>query len=322
VLDGFRLAAPDACLVFLGDYTDRGVYGLEVLYTLYRLVLENPERVILCRGNHEDPLLAFRYGFIAELTAKYGRSVDIRRLMRSYEFLPPVAYVGSGTNLLECHHGGLEPGYFAGGLPDGVQFQFLGTLRQRGFLERNADLVATLPASVRRDLGASLEDFLPTGPTTPAALGFMWNDFAVWGDEAQFAIDPGRALVWGQEATRRILAQAGGRQRRLVGVVRAHQHSSLPNPMMRRLLAGGGLFQHWQPKDGMAQAETPGDKLAGIIDTAEERSVPAGCVWTFNVVPDSVYGAGNNYTFDAFGQLTLKPELADWRWRVIRQEMR
>ncbi|MEW6157747.1 MAG: hypothetical protein AB1813_09955, partial [Verrucomicrobiota bacterium] len=43
-LDGFKIARNDFYMVFFGDYADRGVYGVEVLYTLYRLKLANPDR--------------------------------------------------------------------------------------------------------------------------------------------------------------------------------------------------------------------------------------------------------------------------------------
>ena len=44
-------------MVFLGDYTDRGSYGVEVMYVLMRLKVENPDQVWMARGNHEDILI-------------------------------------------------------------------------------------------------------------------------------------------------------------------------------------------------------------------------------------------------------------------------
>ena len=45
---------PDVRLIFLGDFLDRGVYGLEgVLRTLVRLFVDYPEHVIPLVDNHE-----------------------------------------------------------------------------------------------------------------------------------------------------------------------------------------------------------------------------------------------------------------------------
>jgi hypothetical protein len=81
-LHDFKVARPDVYLVFLGDYTDRGMYGVEVLYTLLRLKVENPDRVWLVRGNHEDVSITSRYGFLAEARGKFGRDFDAKRVMR------------------------------------------------------------------------------------------------------------------------------------------------------------------------------------------------------------------------------------------------
>ncbi|GIS58315.1 MAG: hypothetical protein CM1200mP2_05400 [Planctomycetaceae bacterium] len=75
-MSGFRIKRPNTYLVFLGDYTDRGAYGVEVIYTLLRLKLANPKRVFFVRGNHEDFQLTARYGFLREVRAKYGRTPD------------------------------------------------------------------------------------------------------------------------------------------------------------------------------------------------------------------------------------------------------
>lgn len=320
VLDGFRVARTNAWLVFLGDYTDRGRHGVEVLYTILRLKLENPERVMLVRGNHEDFTLVSRYGFLAEATAKYGRSFDVRRVVRLFDFLPAVLYLGSGTNAVQCNHGGVEPGYDPQPLlaaPDAVQFHLLGRLEQRRWLARRPEWVGALPADTRRKLQASLTDFTPESPTTPAVLGFMWNDFSVVPGEAQFDVDPGRAFVYGDEATRLYLADASGPARSVRAILRAHQHSSVPNPLMRRLIASRGLYRHWQTNDSPARLEAGVEVLQRVVESAEERSLPVGSVWTFNVSPDSVYGEGCAYGFDTFGRLRVAGRWEDWRVQVI-----
>ena len=41
-------------LIFLGDYADRGSFGLEVIEKVGLLARENPKKVFLLKGNHED----------------------------------------------------------------------------------------------------------------------------------------------------------------------------------------------------------------------------------------------------------------------------
>ena len=51
--NSFKLK-PNVLLVGLGDYVDRGNAGVETLLTVLWLKLQNPDQVILVRGNHED----------------------------------------------------------------------------------------------------------------------------------------------------------------------------------------------------------------------------------------------------------------------------
>ncbi len=320
VLSGFKITQAGTRLVFLGDYTDRGRYGVEVLYTLLRLKLANPAQVLLARGNHEDVLLIARYGFTAEVAGKYGRDWDLRRTARLFDFLPAVLYLGQGTNWVQCNHGGMEPGYHPGELisapADGVQFQALGKLEQRRWLAAESAWLGRQPAETRRALGQALSDFVPETPTTPTVLGFMWNDFSVLASESQFAIDPGRAFVYGSESSRRVLAQSAVPGGRVRAVFRAHQHSGVLNPLMRRLMASRGVYRHWQDNDQASLLEAAPDLLTGRLETAAERAIPEGSVWTFNVSPDSMYGAGCGFSFGAFGELTPAETWESWRLRV------
>jgi hypothetical protein len=59
-------------MVFLGDYIDRGLYGAEVIYTLCRLKLANPDNVFILRGNHETRNCEGE-SFSEELSTKYGK---------------------------------------------------------------------------------------------------------------------------------------------------------------------------------------------------------------------------------------------------------
>jgi protein phosphatase len=44
----------DVLLLFLGDYADRGDYGLEVIEGLKELIEKHPTKVVALKGNHED----------------------------------------------------------------------------------------------------------------------------------------------------------------------------------------------------------------------------------------------------------------------------
>jgi hypothetical protein len=77
---------------FLGDYVDRGPNSLGVLEKVISLALENPERTVLLRGNHEDWRMNSYYGFSSELKKKCpDLSVDL--LLEWYQSLPLVCVV-------------------------------------------------------------------------------------------------------------------------------------------------------------------------------------------------------------------------------------
>ncbi|MSU62864.1 MAG: hypothetical protein EXS31_10780 [Pedosphaera sp.] len=319
-LDGFKIVDPNLHFLFLGDNTDRGVFGIEVLYTLFRLKLENPDRVWLGRGNHEDISLGASYGFVSEVQAKYGAGANVAKIMRAYDFLPVVTYVGCGNDFAQCNHGGMEPGFDPVPLlnmPVSLGFKFLGRLDQSGFVREHPGFIAGMDAASKRVAEGELRNFLPDSPVVPYTLGFMWNDFSIVPGEGQLAVDPGRAIVYGDVATAEILKAASRGAAKLRAVFRAHQHSSLINPMMRRLKASGGVFRHWQSRDSLDQLLANEPQLHAMLDHSEERPIPANSVWTFNVSPDSVYGAGCVFDLDSSGILTLQEHFEDWRLKVV-----
>ncbi|HEX7862996.1 MAG TPA: metallophosphoesterase family protein [Verrucomicrobiae bacterium] len=322
-LSGFKIVRDDFYMVFLGDYTDRGAFGVEVLYTLMRLKLANPDRVYMSRGNHEDISLLTRYGFFHEGRAKYGNTFDIAKIARAYDFLPVVIYLESGANALQCNHGGMEPGYDPRALlatTNSLRFQLLGTLTQKDFLSRNPKWPGD---KIGRDLAnRAFQNHAPEDPVTPTVLGFMWNDFTVLSTDTQFSLDPDRAFIFGQQATRSVLENASTTNRTVQAVFRAHQHSGILNPMMRRLVASSGLFRHWQPTDSADRLNAAPQELSQHLERSESRAIPHGSVWTFNVGPDSVYGEGCGFTFDTFGLLNTAEKFPDWRIRVVNTQPR
>lgn len=322
LLDGFRVTAPNHHLVFLGDYTDRGMYGVEVLYTLFRLKTANPSQVHLVRGNHEDFNIVSRYGFLDELRNKYGQDADITKVMRAYDRLPVVMYTGTASDVLQLNHGGMEPGFDPRGLleapgigPGLIRYQLLGELRQKSFDTAHTGWLGD-DAAARGVAEKYLRDFTPESPTKPRAIGFMWNDFTVFADEAALGYE--RSLVFGAAATRYVLHAASTEQVRVRGVVRAHQHTSELNPLMSRLVACDGIFCHWRPNETLADAGRSVNEIRAKLQPEEIREIADGSVWTFNVSPDSSYGRGCGFDFVTFGIVTFASEFKDWRMRVVK----
>jgi hypothetical protein len=322
-LDGFN-TKPGFYMVLLGDYTDRGSYSVEVLYTLLRLKLANPDRVFLLRGNHEEISMGGTYGFFSEGISKYGSAFDVAKVARAYDFLPVVLYLGTDGNYIQCQHGGMEPGFDPRALLDftaETAFQLLGDLNERGFLDAHPEWTLTWTRPARNLIQKEARDFRPEDPVSPSVLGFMWNDFSVLAGEPEFSIFPGRGYVYGPQATRFLLKAARTDRSAVQAVFRGHQQSAQPGPMMNRLLASHGVFRHWQDSESALGSGASVDELSKRLETEPTRAVPPGSVWTFNVSPDSVYGEGNHYTFDAFGILRTARNFEDWRLRVENVEI-
>ncbi len=319
-MKGFKAVDPNLNLMFLGDYTDRGSYGVEVMYVLLRLRVENPGQVWMARGNHEDIQLTMNYGFLKEATAKYGPEFPIKRLSRIYDFLPVVIYTGHGSDYIQCNHGGMEPGYNPAELldhPTNIAFHLLGDIKQQTFLGAHPELTPILGSNGNRIAKSNFKDFTPTSPTTPTVLGFMWNDFSLTSDEDNLTIFPGRAWVYGKELTGKVLKESSSNSNKVRAIFRAHQHSGIPNPMMRRLVHSHGVFRHWQESRAPSALENDNSLNALNLETANKRHLVEGAAYTFNVAPDSNYGAGNRYDFDTFGVLNFEKSFEDWELKVV-----
>jgi len=63
------------CLIFMGDYGDRGEFSAEVYYVILKLKLLYPKQIILMRGNHEGPmdLLASPHDLPTQFEARFGK---------------------------------------------------------------------------------------------------------------------------------------------------------------------------------------------------------------------------------------------------------
>lgn len=103
IIDKFDLEKD--VLLFLGDYVDRGAFGVETY--LYLLLLKSyyPSNIYILRGNHESEKMTMYFTFKAECEYKYGAQA-YKSFIESFKHLPVAAVV---QNKAFCCHGGISP---------------------------------------------------------------------------------------------------------------------------------------------------------------------------------------------------------------------
>jgi diadenosine tetraphosphatase ApaH/serine/threonine PP2A family protein phosphatase len=95
---------PTGRYLFLGDYVDRGKYGIECICVLLGLKLLHPNHIYILRGNHETPTVNRMYGFFDECKRR-GMLKLYKVFCDVFDCLPLAALV-EGAVL--CMHGGLS----------------------------------------------------------------------------------------------------------------------------------------------------------------------------------------------------------------------
>ncbi|MHA1149526.1 MAG: metallophosphoesterase [Promethearchaeota archaeon] len=95
-------------LIFLGDYVDRGAQQVEVINVLFFYKKIMPSRIILIRGNHEDPIINRQFGFYDEVRIKFKDNKLLFRLYNQAFSHLPLAVIT--WNHIFCVHAGIPEG--------------------------------------------------------------------------------------------------------------------------------------------------------------------------------------------------------------------
>ena len=111
LLEIFKIGGeiPEINYLFLGNYVDRGIYGVETFLYLLILKIKYPKRITLLRGNHESSGISQTYGFFDECINKFKNLNIFNKFVEIFNLLQLAAVVKSSNKKYFCVHGGLSP---------------------------------------------------------------------------------------------------------------------------------------------------------------------------------------------------------------------
>lgn len=274
------ILSDDSYLVFIGDYVDRGIDGVEVWNILAALKKANPEpgKIILLRGNHEQigapEKMNDYWGFKADIDSQIPnnqRQTIYETLANLYEHLPV-------ASLLGIHN------------PQTNKIEYL--IYCHGSLDANAKVA--IKYLLKLSTESPTHEFISLNASDTRC--FTWNDLRSTGEDQR----EGRAGCWSysHDWINNELIKMGRRSPYIIkAMIRGHQHT--PGGILKLTSVDNPV---WQPLvDGQQEAIEQGDVFMFM-------SCPGG-QW-FNNLLEEAYGV---IQFDANNQMwSLTPHIVQW----------
>lgn len=323
----YKLTSPTLNIVFLGDYSDRQLYGFEVLCTLAQLRYLNPNQVFLLRGNHEG-ILNERYGLleatyneiagaeerknherkgrIAELEKYPGSQLeDFKPTLYSfYNTLPSALLLGAHdqfskkTEYIIACHGGPEPGADFKEFLDAdssIRFDLITSLKYEESLRKDPSL-SSLKLENKDKFSLS------------TLIGFYWSDFEPGADlRNSYNRRTGRNS-YSKESTEKYLKSFDTPKSSINSIFRGHQHGDA------RLIKY--IFQTFT--HNLERKENKGVGRLWLSVKPDKGEIPFYSVSTFMTAPESSYGIINNYPYLYVGKVIIGDSFSEWKFGVVK----
>lgn len=223
-------------IVFLGDYTDRGDFNLQVLESALILYAKNPTKVFLLKGNHEFDISKKNCDVLTEIKELEPKNIHARNkllsnIIKVYECMPIGVFIGFQGQKQTPYY------FLAHGGPD-IRFDY------SDFLNLNETPICfwmltmedILKTTRTQELFANIYKQLEQHPETIQAFksqikelpafGFLWNDIIDFSctlpiiksnrGESSIALDS----IFIQH----FLESFTTENAKIIGLIRGHQH--------------------------------------------------------------------------------------------------
>ncbi len=224
-MDGFKIIDPKLYLLFLGDFVDRGLFGLEVLAIISHLKILNQEQVLLVRGNHEDFYSNESFRFeLAGARKKEGlrnKHPIVERFAKAYQAfcnnLPVALFlkIGEQEGHILAVHGGIE--------------------RRHN------------PKELLGSPYASVIETLEYNPWCGDITDYQWLDFTLDpNEESGFCEAEHRGRISKKDTDEYL------KEHNIIAVLRGHQHTASAASFIKE---HDGILHHWHEPEKMPKLE-------------------------------------------------------------------